>query len=225
MNGRRPDEDDAESVDDVARRGRTRHRSSSERSSSYDSRSRRRKVKKRRKRAKEKRSGGRQKRKHKRRRSRSSQESGESDDSSFSERRRHRRKRKKKRKKSRRDDKEDDHGADMVGEVKSKAENEIREGRVGQSESFARGDSRTSVATIAEAPKPGNKPKGPMTQAEYQKLQSQIREVYDPQSGRTRLVRGTGEIVERIVSSSEHANLNRTGRADLCSSLQQAPCI
>ena len=51
-------------------------------------------------------------------------------------------------------------------------------------------------------------PKGPMTQAQYLQLQSQIREVVDPATGRIRLVRGTGEIIERIVSRNEHQNLN-----------------
>lgn len=201
---------------DVARRGRTGHRhrasSSSERSSSYESRSRRRKGKKKRKRAKEKRSRSRYKHK---RRSHSSQESSQSDDASSSDRRHHRHKRKKK-KKSRRS-KNDDCSVDVADEAKSKDATEFRKGKADHSEgSSAGGDSRASVAAIAgapkpEAPKPVNKPKGPMTQAEYQELQSQLREVYDPQSGRTRLVRGTGEIVERIVGSSQHANLNRTG--------------
>lgn len=52
------------------------------------------------------------------------------------------------------------------------------------------------------------KGKGPMTQAQYLQLQSQVREVVDPATGRIRLVRGTGEIIERIVSRNEHQNLN-----------------
>jgi hypothetical protein len=63
--------------------------------------------------------------------------------------------------------------------------------------------------TISEAPKEQSKPtSGPMTQQQYQALQSQIHEVMDPHTGRTRWMRGTGEIVERIVSKQEHANLN-----------------
>ena len=50
--------------------------------------------------------------------------------------------------------------------------------------------------------------KGPMTQAQYQELYSQIHEVIDPHTGRTRWQRGTGEIVERIVSREEHLSLN-----------------
>jgi len=50
--------------------------------------------------------------------------------------------------------------------------------------------------------------KGPMTQAQYLQLQSQIREVVDPATGRVRLVRGNGEIIERIVTKNEHQRLN-----------------
>lgn len=48
-----------------------------------------------------------------------------------------------------------------------------------------------------------------MTQAQYLSLQSQIREVIDPHTGRTRYVRGTGEIIERIVSRQTHSQLNK----------------
>ena len=50
--------------------------------------------------------------------------------------------------------------------------------------------------------------KGPMTQAQYLQLQSQIREEIDPVTGRIRLVRGTGEIIERIVTKQEHQLIN-----------------
>lgn len=49
----------------------------------------------------------------------------------------------------------------------------------------------------------------PMTREQYEAQQSIIREVYDPQSGRTRLVKGTGEIIERIVSRSDHLRINK----------------
>ena len=49
----------------------------------------------------------------------------------------------------------------------------------------------------------------PMSREEFEKQQSTIREVYDEQSGRIRLMRGTGEIIERIVSATEHASINR----------------
>lgn len=55
----------------------------------------------------------------------------------------------------------------------------------------------------------------PMTREQHEAQQSQIREVYDEESGRYRLVRGTGEIIERIVSRSEHSAINqRATRGD-----------
>jgi Nuclear RNA-splicing-associated protein len=44
---------------------------------------------------------------------------------------------------------------------------------------------------------------------QYDAEQSKIREVYDEESGRYRLVRGSGEIIERIVSQADHARINQ----------------
>lgn len=49
----------------------------------------------------------------------------------------------------------------------------------------------------------------PISREEYQAQQSTIREVYDEQTGRYRLVRGTGEIIESLVSRSQHETINR----------------
>ena len=48
-----------------------------------------------------------------------------------------------------------------------------------------------------------------MTQKQYLELQSQIHEVVDPHTGRTRFIRGTGDIIERIVSREEHSRLDK----------------
>ena len=50
----------------------------------------------------------------------------------------------------------------------------------------------------------------PMTRQQYEQEQSQIRSVFDPESGRVRLVRGSGEIIESIVSRSQHTAINQT---------------
>ena len=50
----------------------------------------------------------------------------------------------------------------------------------------------------------------PMSKEQYDLEQSKIREVYDEESGRYRLVRGSGEIIERIVSQADHARINQT---------------
>lgn len=49
----------------------------------------------------------------------------------------------------------------------------------------------------------------PMSREEYQAQQSTIREIYDEQTGRYRLVRGTGEIIESLVSRSQHETINQ----------------
>ncbi|XP_077566328.1 ADP-ribosylation factor-like protein 6-interacting protein 4 [Stigmatopora nigra] len=49
----------------------------------------------------------------------------------------------------------------------------------------------------------------PLTKEEYDARQSVIRRVLDPQTGRTRLVRGEGEIIEEIVSKEKHKDINK----------------
>lgn len=49
----------------------------------------------------------------------------------------------------------------------------------------------------------------PMSREQYEAQKSIIREVYDEETGRTRLMRGTGEIIERIVSKSDHERINQ----------------
>lgn len=53
----------------------------------------------------------------------------------------------------------------------------------------------------------------PMTKEQYEIQRSIVREVYDPESNRTRLVRGDGEIIERIVTRQEHLHINRIATA------------
>lgn len=48
----------------------------------------------------------------------------------------------------------------------------------------------------------------PMSREQYETQRNIIREVYDDESGRYRLVRGTGEILERIVSKHDHERIN-----------------
>lgn len=55
----------------------------------------------------------------------------------------------------------------------------------------------------------------PMSREQYERIQSQVHEVYDEASGRVRLIKGTGEVIERIVSRAEHAHINQLAtRAD-----------
>ncbi|KAI7867206.1 nuclear RNA-splicing-associated protein-domain-containing protein [Spinellus fusiger] len=52
----------------------------------------------------------------------------------------------------------------------------------------------------------------PKTKAVYDKERSVIRSVYDPQTGRTRRVRATGEVLETIVTRDQHYQINKTAK-------------
>ncbi|KAI9553068.1 hypothetical protein GHT06_020959 [Daphnia sinensis] len=54
-----------------------------------------------------------------------------------------------------------------------------------------------------------SKIRAPMTKEEYDKQQNTLRRVVDPETGRTRLIRGSGEVVEEIVSRERHQAINR----------------
>ncbi|XP_037955385.1 ADP-ribosylation factor-like protein 6-interacting protein 4 [Teleopsis dalmanni] len=49
----------------------------------------------------------------------------------------------------------------------------------------------------------------PETPEEYKKRQNIIRRVEDPVTGRTRLIKGDGEILEEIVSKHKHNEINK----------------
>ena len=53
------------------------------------------------------------------------------------------------------------------------------------------------------------KTKAPETKEEYEKRQSVIRKVVDAETGRTRLIKGDGEILEEIVTKDQHKRINR----------------
>ena len=95
-------------------------------------------------------------------------------------------------------------------------------GQVEEIERFIEHDSKTPTqpfATSASVPQHDEdadhrqkkaKSMVPMSREQYEAEQSKIREVYDEESGRFRLIRGSGEIIERIVSQGEHARINQT---------------
>ncbi|ELU04417.1 hypothetical protein CAPTEDRAFT_154514 [Capitella teleta] len=62
-----------------------------------------------------------------------------------------------------------------------------------------------------------------MTREEWEKQQSVIRRVYDPDTGRTRLIRGDGEVIEEIVSRDRQKEINKQATsADGISYMRQA---
>jgi len=53
----------------------------------------------------------------------------------------------------------------------------------------------------------------PMTKEQWEEKRNVIRKVYDEETGRQRLVRGDGEILEEIVSKKRHAEINKQATA------------
>ncbi|KAJ8724275.1 hypothetical protein PYW08_015749 [Mythimna loreyi] len=54
-----------------------------------------------------------------------------------------------------------------------------------------------------------SKAMAPMTKEEWEKRQSVVRKVLDEESGRYRLIKGDGEVLEEIVSRDRHKQINR----------------
>ena len=49
----------------------------------------------------------------------------------------------------------------------------------------------------------------PMSREEYERKHNTIRRVVDPETGRSRLIRGEGEVLEEIVSRDRHKQINK----------------
>lgn len=55
--------------------------------------------------------------------------------------------------------------------------------------------------------------RAPETREQYEARQAVVRRVVDPETGRTRLVKGDGEILEECVSRDRHLEINRQATA------------
>lgn len=53
----------------------------------------------------------------------------------------------------------------------------------------------------------------PESKEEYEKRQNVIRRIVDPETGRQRLIKGDGEILEEIVSRNRHLDINKKATA------------
>ncbi|CAH2085264.1 unnamed protein product [Euphydryas editha] len=82
--------------------------------------------------------------------------------------------------------------------------------RVARSQSNA--DEHNKEETSADIPlelMERSKAMAPMTKEEWEKRQSVIRRVQDEETGRYRLIKGDGEVLEEIVSRDRHIQINR----------------
>ncbi|XP_033216410.1 ADP-ribosylation factor-like protein 6-interacting protein 4 isoform X2 [Belonocnema kinseyi] len=67
------------------------------------------------------------------------------------------------------------------------------------------------TTAVVEQPVVAEKAKAmaPMTKEQWEKKQSVVRKVYDKETGRQRLIKGDGEVIEEIVSRDRHKEINR----------------
>ncbi|KAL3856247.1 hypothetical protein ACJMK2_011023 [Sinanodonta woodiana] len=147
-------------------------------------------------------SSSREKKKMKKRKNKHSRSSSSFSDSSSSSRERKKRKKKKKHKhKNKRKEKE---------QKKLMSDTAISS-NIGQPKNTEVIGPQVSLATIAAKGEKKSKSKAmrPMTKEEWEKQQSVVRKVYDPETGRTRLVKGDGEILEEIVNKEQHREINK----------------
>ena len=185
-------------------------------SSASDDRQRRRSEPKSRQRKERKRS--KKRRKHRRRSEYSSADDSDSFSESSAERRRRRRRKKKRRKRERAEKVrggDDQHksrlstGSKRHGhKEKETASNEVPTKHSENAAQPAPAASAGVQPTSTPTPPPKVQ-KAPMTREQYEALRNTVREVYDAETGRYRMVRGTGEIVERMVSRQEHQFINQ----------------
>ena len=162
--------------------------------------------------------GSRHKRR-KRRRSDSSSESVSSEDSYDRRKRRKEKKRRKREKKEKKKQKQKEKHAEHEGDCPPGVDSNREATRVDNRSSDTNHHplpSATVDATLQKekeeieaAKRHKSRSMVPMSREQYETQQNTIREVYDEESGRYRLVRGTGEIIERIVSRSQHASINQ----------------
>ena len=100
----------------------------------------------------------------------------------------------------------------MLKKAKKQAKKEKKEA--------AKKAEKSRKVSLSEQQNEDSKRRTPMTKEEWEKQQSVIRKVYDPDTGRHRLVKGSGEILEEIVSYSRHKEINQTATKGDGSSFQ-----
>jgi hypothetical protein len=97
----------------------------------------------------------------------------------------------------------------MILEVKE-WQQKLRSQKSSSSSTALMNTSHNDDDNIKSIVKPSRRPiMVPQTKAEYEAEQSIIREVVDPIDGRVRLIKGSGEVLERIVSREEHRRINK----------------
>lgn len=82
-----------------------------------------------------------------------------------------------------------------------------KEGKKPSSDVIENGSSSVGPSIDMMVQQPSNTP---MTKEEWEKQESVVRRVYDNESGRHRLIKGSGEVMEEIVSRDRHRAINKS---------------
>ncbi|CAG9579602.1 unnamed protein product [Danaus chrysippus] len=96
--------------------------------------------------------------------------------------------------------------------LKKKLKEEKRKLKRKQSEERSQNQEKTKDEASSDIPlelMEKSKAMAPMTKEEWEKRQSVIRRVQDEETGRYRLIKGDGEVIEEIVSRDRHKEINR----------------
>jgi hypothetical protein len=123
-------------------------------------------------------------------------------------------KREKKEKKHKKHKKEKKSNAEKVTDTKTNTTTELSQPNTTSSSAVGPalppGMQRSVGPQVPQEEEPAKRRLGPMRPEEYAKLQERVREVYDEKSGRYRLVKGDGEIIERIVTKQQQQEIIKT---------------
>ncbi|XP_045767993.1 ADP-ribosylation factor-like protein 6-interacting protein 4 [Maniola jurtina] len=90
-------------------------------------------------------------------------------------------------------------------EEKKKLKKQKRDSKSGSCDA----DTNVASADIPLELMERSKAMAPMTKEEWEKRQSVVRKVHDEETGRYRLIKGDGEVLEEIVSYDRHREINR----------------
>lgn len=102
-------------------------------------------------------------------------------------------------------------------QAKRKAKEERKAARIREQQPTPTADKADDGGALLDCGVPlglmNRKARAPETREEYEARQSIIRRVVDPSTGRARLIKGDGEIIEEFVSRERHQEINRQATA------------
>merc|ERR1711936_471124 len=121
-------------------------------------------------------------------------------------------KKKKKKKKSSSSDSDDSEDSSILKKKKKKKEKKKKKGKRAVEElnaSIAELEEKTRKIPQKTSDKVNRDKRVPMTKEDWEKQRAVVRREFDSDTGRVRLVKGTGEILEECVSKDKQREINK----------------